>query len=110
MANILSNQKNGKVVLIDTGSNSSIALSALRVDDTENVVSASIRRAWFSSNGNWVVARGSNTVLQVFNTDHWDFADHGASVGVFSNATVAYTLTGNGTIMLELQKSSVANT
>ena len=34
MANIIANQKNGKVVLIDTGSNSSIALSALRVDDS----------------------------------------------------------------------------
>lgn len=110
MANIIVNQKNGKIVLSDTGSNSSIALSALRVDDTENVVSASIRRVWFSSNGNWVVARGSNTVLQLFNTDHWNFSDHGQAMGIYSNATVAYTLTGNGSIVLELQKNSVANT
>ena len=80
------------------------------MDDSENVVSASIRRVWFSSNGNWSIARGSNTVLQLFNTDHWNFADHGLAIGEFSNATVGYTLSGNGSLVLELQKSSVANT
>ena len=107
---IISNQKNGKVVLVDTASNTSIALSALRVDNTENVVSASIRRVWFSSNGNWSVARGSNTVLQLFNTDHWDLAASGAALNTYANASIGYTLTGVGSIMIELQKNSVANT
>lgn len=107
---IIQNQKNGKVVIMDTASNSSIALADLRVDNTENVVAASIRQVWYNSNGSWSVARGSNTVLSLFSTGHWNLAGHGVTLTQYSNATVGYTLAGTGTIILELQKSSVANT
>jgi hypothetical protein len=95
---------------MDTASNSSIALSALRVDDSENVVSASIRQVWYNSNGSWSVARGSNNIMSLFNSGHWNLAGHGVTLTQYSNATIGYTLAGTGTIILELQKSSAANT
>ena len=111
MATII-NQKNGKTILRDTATNSSITLANLSVDATENVQSFSINQVFFASNGSWTVARGSNTVMVLPGTGHFNFAGHGISLNDFSNATISYTLSASavGTIVLDLSKQSVANT
>lgn len=110
---IIQNQKNGRVVIMDTASNSSIALSALRVDDTENVVSASIRQIWFNTDKSWTVSRGTSNIATFSSTGHWNLAGHGVTLSQNSTSSIGYTLAGGGsgsTIILELQKNSVANT
>lgn len=105
---IIQNQKHGTVVIRDTASNSSIALTDLATPNSsvENVVSMSIKQIFFTSNGQWVVARGSNTIAVLPGTGHWNLAGHGVTFGESANATLSYTLTGNGTIVIVGQKNS----
>lgn len=105
---IIQNQKHGTVVIRDTASNSSIALTDLATPNSsvENVASLSIKQIFFASNGQWVVARGSNTIAVLPGTGHWNLAGHGVTFGDSANATLSYTLTGNGTIVIVGQKNS----
>jgi len=105
---IIQNQKHGTVVIRDTASNSSIALTDLATPNSsvENVTSMSIKQIFFTSNGQWVVARGSNTIAVLPGTGHWNLAGHGVSFAESANATLSYTLTGNGTIVIVGQKNS----
>ena len=105
---IIQNQKNGTVVIRDTASNSSITLANLSADAlTENVQSFAIKQIFFASNGQWSVARGSNTVAILPGTGHWNLAGHGVTFSEFANATLNYTLSGNGTIVIVGQKTSI---
>lgn len=105
---IIQNQKHGTVVIRDTASNSSITLADLATPNSsvENVASMSIKQIFFTSNGQWVVARGSNTIAVLPGTGHWNLAGHGVSFAESANATLSYTLTGNGTIVIVGQKNS----
>lgn len=105
---IIQNQKHGTVVIRDTASNSSIALADLATPNSsvESVASMSIKQIFFTSNGQWVVARGSNTIAVLPGTGHWNLAGHGVSFADSANATLSYTLTGNGTIVIVGQKNS----
>lgn len=105
---IIQNQKFGTVVIKDTASNSSIALSDLATPNAsvENVMSVAIKQIFFSSNGQWTVGRGSNTIAVLPGTGHWNLAGHGVTLSEFANATINYTLTGSGTIVLVCQKTS----
>ena len=105
---IIQNQKHGTVVIRDTASNSSIALADLATPNSsvESVASMSIKQIFFTSNGQWVVARGSNTIAVLPGTGHWNLAGHGVSFADSATATLSYTLTGNGTIVIVGQKNS----
>lgn len=105
---IIQNQLNGSVVIRDTASNSSIALSDLSANSsTENVQSFAIKQIFFTSNGMWTIARGSNTIAQLPGYGHWNLAGHGITFAEYANATLAYTLSGNGTIVIVGQKTSI---
>lgn len=105
---IIQNQKHGTVVIKDTASNSSITLANLATPNSsvENVTSVAIKQIFFSSDGQWVVGRGSNTIAVLPGTGHWNLAGHGVTLAEYANATLNYTLTGNGTIVIVCQKTS----
>ena len=105
---IIQNQKHGSVVIRDTASNSSIALTDLATPNSsvENVQSFAIKQIFFSSNGSWTVARGSNTIATLYGSGHWNLAGHGVTFAEYANATLSYTLTGSGTIVIVGQKTS----
>lgn len=105
---IIQNQKNGTVVIRDTASNSSITLANLSADPaTENVQSFAIKQIFFTSNNQWSIARGSNTIAVLPGYGHWNLAGHGVTFAEYANATVSYTLTGSGTIVIVGQKTSI---
>lgn len=106
---IIQNQKHGTVVIKDTASNSSVTLANLATPNSsvENVVSVSIKQIFFTSNGQWTVTRGSNTIAVLPGTGHWNLAGHGVTFGEDANATIGYTLSGNGTIVIVAQKNSL---
>lgn len=105
---IIQNQKHGTVVIRDTATNSSITLANLATPNStvENVTSLAIKQIFFTSDGQWVVARGSNTIAVLPGTGHWNLAGHGVTFADSANATLSYTLTGNGTIVIVGQKTS----
>lgn len=104
---IIQNQKNGTIVIRATATGN-VALSAASVNAaTENVQSMSIRQIFFASDGSWTVARGANTVAVLPGYGHWNLAGHGVSLNEFANGSLDYTLSGNGTIVLVCQKTSI---
>lgn len=105
---IIQNQKHGSVVIRDTASNSSVALTDLATPNSsvENVQSFAIKQIFFSSNGSWTVARGSNTIATLYGSGHWNLAGHGVTFAEYANATLSYTLAGSGTIVIVGQKTS----
>lgn len=106
---IIQNQKHGTVVIRDTASNGSIALTDLATPNSsvENVQSFAIKQLFFSSNGSWTVTRGSNTVAVLYGNGHWNLAGHGVTFAEFANATLSYTLSGSGTLVIVGQKTSI---
>ncbi len=72
------------------------------------VIGASIRKAIFSSNGSWTIARGSNTVFTCVGTGVVDFAGSGILLTQDSTANVVLTLSASsvGGIVVEVAKES----
>lgn len=105
---IIQNQKHGTVVIRDTASNSSIALTDLATPNSsvENVQSFAIKQIFFASDGQWTVTRGSNTIAVLPGYGHWNLAGHGVTLAEYANGTIGYTLAGNGTIVIVGQKTS----
>lgn len=90
----------GTTVVAGNNSVSNIALL------TQNVTSASIRK--ITSSGTWSIARGSNVVWVTPAGGYtFDFAANGGNLGQDGTANVVATLTGTGSILIELSKESV---
>lgn len=72
------------------------------------VVGASIRKAIFSSNGSWTIARGSNTVFVCHGTGVLDLAGSGMLLTQDAAANVVLTLSASstGSIVVEVAKES----
>jgi hypothetical protein len=99
-ATILQNA-NATYVVVGNNSVSNIASAS------ENVQSASITRIYFSSSNNWVIARGANTVATLSGTGVWDLTNI-APISQDATANLVFTCNGNGTLLVEVHKTSVA--
>ncbi len=73
---------------------------------TEQVLGGSIKQIYFSSNGSWTVARGSNTVGVYHGTGFWNLGDGGLMLTEDDTANVVVTLSGSstGVILLDIKK------
>lgn len=73
------------------------------------VIGASIRKAIFSSNGSWTIARGSNNVFVCVGTGTVDFAGSGMLLNMDKAANIVLTLSGSsvGSIVVEIAKESI---
>jgi len=77
---------------------------------SQNVSGASIRKimiATVNNSSSWVVSRGANQVFNGGGNYTFDFAAHNMILNQDKAANVVVTLTGGGTIMLDISKESV---
>lgn len=102
------NKKHKSAVTLDTTSNTySLADFA---KDSETVNGLAINKVWFSSNGTWTIARGSNTVAVLVGTNSFDFVGHGCPIVKDETGTLVLTLSASsvGSIMVEVRKTDAA--
>lgn len=73
---------------------------------SETVSGLEITSVTFSSNGNWTVARGSNTLMTLHGTDNFDLYQKGQSLREYSDANITLTLSASasGTMLVEVSK------
>lgn len=105
---IIQNRKGSAKAVIRVDSTATIPVANLAADNTETISSANITKLYWSTNGSIAIARGANTILTLFGSDHWDF--HGISLNEYSSANLVFTVTGGGTMIVEVAKSSNAIT
>lgn len=95
------NNRTGKATIKLTAT-ANVALSALAAAN-ETVTKAKINAVYWS--GTWTVARGANTVLNLTGSDHWLLSDEGVVLDEYPGVDFAFTLTGNGSIVVIVNKN-----
>jgi len=101
------NQSGGRVLIRATATESYVVagnntVSNICASALESVNSAYISKVYWS--GTWAVARGANTVLSLTGNGNWDLAGQGVPIQDYNTAAVS--VTGSGTILLQLTKDS----
>lgn len=85
------------------------AVSNVAYPSTQVVTSASIRQVWWGTGDtstSWAVKRGSNTVLVLNGSDHFNFAAEGKAIDIDKGGTLVLEKTGGtGFLMIELSKA-----
>jgi hypothetical protein len=104
---VIINQKGGKLVLRATATTTQ-NLSSANTDANETVNGLIINQIFWSSNGQWTVSRGANTLLVLESTGYFDFAGTGVALGEFPAANVVVTLSAGstGSIIVDCGKIS----
>lgn len=99
----LLNNRTNRVALLTTEANTATVASLNAVSET--VTSAKINKIWWT--GQWTVARGANTVFTspAGSSGEWILSDEGVSIDLDTTATIVSTPTGDGTIILFLDKN-----
>lgn len=118
---VISNKKNGKVVLhftanatVTVAGNNSV--SGIVSNTSEEVVTGGTitKVAWgVTGTDSWTVKRGSNTVLVLTGTNVLNLAEFGSAVNLHPDATLVVEKSGGtGHILIEMAKvhSTYANT
>ena len=104
MSAIIQTRKGAGKAVIRVDSNTTVQVANLAYDTSESVSLANITKIYWSTNGSITVARGANTILTLFNSGFWDF--HGISLSEFNTANLVFTITGAGSMVVEVAKNS----
>lgn len=102
---IIKNQNEGKVLLRFTA-NGTMQVANLASSGAETVTGATITQVFFSGSNNWTIARGSNTVITLQGTGHFNLAGHNCPLDQFQSANLVITnpAATPGTLLLEVKK------
>lgn len=92
-----------RVVGVDTVT---IPVANLASEANETVLSASIKRVNWSTNGSITVARGSNNVLSLYNNGEMRLDDYGHTIANSKASDIVITIASGGTCVLEVSKDA----
>lgn len=92
-----------RVVGVDTVT---VQLADLAFDNNETVVSASIKRVNWTTNGSVTVARGGTNVLTLYNSGEMRLDDYGYSIANNKTGNIVITVASGGSCILELSKDT----
>ena len=102
------NNKKGSKATIRLTSSATVTLADL-AKDGETISGAIITGVCWSTNGAIVVARGANTILSLAGSGQWNLNEGGGALAEDKAADFAVTITGAGTLLLGVAKSSSVN-
>jgi hypothetical protein len=86
-------------------SNGTITLANLSTNNTtDNVTSFSITNILWSTSNNITIARGGNTILTLFGTDHWNLGAMGLAENEFNTGNLVVTINTGGSAIIEVSK------
>lgn len=111
-ANVITNQqKGGKILLrfVANGYVNCVANSTVNSDigapGNDQIQGATISKLAWSTTANIKIARGSNTILTLCGSDHWDLRQMGMLLNESPAANLVVTITdGNSSLLVELNK------
>lgn len=84
----------------------SIALANLSTEANETVVSASLKRVNWTTNGSITITRGATNILSLYGNGEMRLDDYGHSIANGSTSNVVVTIASGGTCILELSKDT----
>ena len=76
--------------------------------NTTSITNAHITKLFWSSDANWIIKRGSNTIATLCGTGEWDDEDSvklEAAIDTTANISMN-TVTANATLVIELKKGA----
>lgn len=92
-----------RVVGVDTAT---VELANLASDSNETVVSASIKRVNWTTNGSVTITRGGTNVLSLFNSGEMRLDDYGHSIANNKTGNIVITIASGGSCIVELSKDT----
>jgi hypothetical protein len=110
MAYELTNALRSTSILRVVDGSADIPISDLAVNENEVVISASIKRVVWSTNGSITIVRNSQPILTLYDSGDMRLSEMGHSIANNATSNVEVTITSNGSAILEISKQATYTT
>ena len=103
---IINSLRSASIIRIEGTGTTTVSLANLSSDVNETVTSASIRRLYWSTNGNIQIVRNSVPILSLHNTGEMRLDDFGYTLANNNTQSISITVNTGGSLILEVSKQA----